>query len=1330
MMTLRAFIALLLIVAGAAPAMAATAYQFQHYTSADGLPSNCIRDIIQDEDGFIWLATDGGLSRFDGVSFKNFVPGDAAPGITNDPFVSSMAISNHRLWMATINGVLVYDSALERLVCPELNYEEGCPEIEGFITGMDVCPAGCLWIASANGRIYRIDEELNVRSYDMCCGKGAVNTVYVDKRGDVWITGSQNQPGLYKYNADHGRFECVAVEIGGKNVEITSRALAEDSRNRIWMGMSDGSLLCMNPFTASAEQISLRGKTDMGNIQSITPVGASDLYIGNDFGVVVYNFENGSCYAIRHDELQPASLSGQFVYPIVCDAEGGVWIGTFYAGLNYLQPDIKRFESSRHSRFVNSVSGNIISSFCEDARGNIYIGSEDGGVCRYDKASDTYANLVPAWGVRPSVNVHTLCMDGDELWAGTYSNGILVFDSRTGRQIRDMSAVKRSDGGNITMCYTIRRDKQGDMWIASNNEILKYDRKADKFQFVKNLNAWTTDIKEDQAGRLWFSTQGQGLYRYDRHNDEWKQYKHETGNPNSLSYDHVACVDFDNRGTMWAATGNGLARYRAESDDFESVSVEDANAPLQFVKAVGDNLWIGTGNGLVRYEPLTGESTHFSIVEGLPDNQFANSAVFEDSEGVVYAGTINGYTRFVPSQIGTNVMVPPLFFTSLDVLGRHVDVGDPRLPQSLNSIDCLELGPDDNAFSIAFAALSYVNPGNNNYMYKLDGFDKEWMTSDGSNRASYTNLAPGNYTLRVKASNNDKVWNEAGISLPIHIAPRWYNEWWMRAIYVLIVGCGVFAMLHVFAQRSRRKHAEEMERLKTVKEMEVYQSKVNFFTTIAHEIRTPVSLIIGPLESIMKSRSDFSETQNEDFDIIHRNTQRLLFLINQLLDFRKVENLAVEANFFSTDIPALVKSVAERFRPTFNHRGITLVVHLPAEPFKADVDAEALTKLVSNLLNNARKFTRSLVEVACGISADGQSFTIQVTDDGVGISESDMKRIFQPFVQVGANEEHEGGTGLGLSIVRHVVTAHSGKIEVKSHPGDGSTFVVAMPVHQQGVAHPGDIIEEDAGRASTALPKQEADDKANDNDMPVMLIVDDNPDLLRFLHNYFSKTYTVISATDAFEAIKHMERCNVDLIVSDWMMPGMSGVDFCRKVRDNRDTSHIPFILLTAKTDEPSKIEGLNCGADAYIEKPFSIDYLAARITNLLALRHMLKQKFTAMPLESIETLAANPVDNQFLAQLTKLIEDNFSNPELTVDFLCQNLGISRSGLYAKVRTLTDSTPNELIQITRLKRAAQLLSEHRYRVNEICYMVGFSNPSYFAKCFQRQFGMKPNEFKG
>lgn len=430
--------------------------------------------------------------------------------------------------------------------------------------------------------------------------------------------------------------------------------------------------------------------------------------------------------------------------------------------------------------------------------------------------------------------------------------------------------------------------------------------------------------------------------------------------------------------------------------------------------------------------------------------------------------------------------------------------------------------------------------------------------------------------------------------------------------------------------------------------------------------------------------------------------------------------------FTRQSIYALLKAVCERFQPFINQRGAKLEVNYPNEEFTAIIDSEAITKLVSNLLTNASKYTKDQVILTCTVQPAQQTFTIQVTDNGIGISEEDQKKIFNPFFQATDNKP---GTGIGLSIVKNIVELHKGQIQVESEKGKGSSFTVTLPI-EQAEEQEEDIPSKEMNTLPTILQETivESPARPTTKSKPVMLIVDDNQEMLNFLANNFTNRYNILLAEDGIEALEKLKENDVTLIISDWMMPHMNGVEFCKAVRANPATSHIPFILLTAKTDVDSKIEGLDCQADAYIEKPFSVQYLEACIKNLITMRNLLRQKFSKMPLVPLNSIANNKIDNQFLTQLNEIIEANFSNPELSVDFLAEKLCISRSGLFAKIKTLANITPNELIQLVRLKKAASLLAENKYRINEICYMVGFNNPSYFTKCFQKQFGMKPGEF--
>jgi signal transduction histidine kinase/DNA-binding response OmpR family regulator len=557
------------------------------------------------------------------------------------------------------------------------------------------------------------------------------------------------------------------------------------------------------------------------------------------------------------------------------------------------------------------------------------------------------------------------------------------------------------------------------------------------------------------------------------------------------------------------------------------------------------------------------------------------------------------------------------------------------------------------------------------------------------------------------------VWSNNEATLKIIIHPPFYLSIPMKILYfIIILSLGIYGIRYLL-RRNERRHLAEIKAINENKEIEVRNAKINFFTMIAHEIRTPVTLIIGPLENIMKVHASIPAPLVEDMNVIDRNAHRLLSLVNQLLDFRKVEEKSMVMHFSVQNISRLLHAISERFEPSISQQGATFTVEYPDEHFTAIVDSEAITKMISNLLTNASKYTKNLVKLSCMIMPDGESFRISVTDNGAGIREEDKAKIFQAFYQAMDNKP---GTGIGLSIVKNVVDLHHGQLEVESKLGEGSTFIVVLPVKQADVKID-EIKDDNKKEMITDVSPNVPDGETFTSGKQTMLIVDDNEDMVNFISNNFKSKYNILTAGDGIEALEKLNGNEVTLIVSDWMMPRMSGVELCKAVRKDTNTSHIPFIMLTAKTDDDSKVEGMDCGADSYIEKPFSMQYLEACIKNMIQLRRMLREKFSHQPLEPIEHIANNPVDNEFLDKMNKIIESNFSNPDLSVNFLADQLFISRSSLFAKIKMLADVTPNEMIQIVRLKKAASLLSEGKYQINEVCYMVGFNNPSYFSKCF-------------
>lgn len=1293
-------------------------FNFIHYTTENVLPSNSVRDIVQDDEGYMWFATDGGLVRFDGSSSRVFVPG--VQGET-DFFMLSLCNSPYGLLVGSDTMLYRFDSRLEQLQEMPLRYPEHIKErVEGAVVDVCIDSAGEIWVSVDQKGVFRISSGGEVVSYqDFPQVMNFIGMLYVDASDIVWGVSTAENGGVFKYDRSKSRFEEFPITIGGREVAVSALAMTCDSHGDYWLGTWESGIIKFNGRTGEGEEVlSPESAGKVWHVHSITEYSPSMLFVGSDSGLTLVDRNTGECKVYKSDELNLQSLTDRFVYPIARDSDGGFWIGTYYRGVNYLSRDFKRFQRWRHSRFANSVSGNVIARFCEDPSGNIWIGTADGGLCRYNPPSGIFCHF-PLVNRQENDNVNALLADGDRIWVGTYTKGAGILDPSTGDW-------KRIPVGNdySYSCYAICKDSNGTVWMASTESLTKYNPATGKFEKICNTGAWITDLDEDGEGFLWISTQGNGLFRMDTSTGKTEHYK-ASKMSGGLPHNHINSVTVGENGEVYVATIYGVCRYDSATGGFENLTAGIQNVSAQSVQQTGSEMWIATLSGLLLLKP-DGEARMFTYSDGISDNQFLAGASMRASDGKIYYGSVNGFCCVDPMAARTRQDPPQIKFTGLDIVNRPIDVGDPHLPESINNIEELVLTHADHTFSIYFSALSYANPEGNTYKYRLEGFDKSWHSPGKESRATYSNLPPGSYVFHVKAANGDGVWNEEGISLKIKVKPAWYASAMMKALYVIAGAILLILCIRYVLWRMKRNHITELDRISSNKEKEMFRSKLNFFTVVAHEIRTPVSLIIGPLEKILDSSEKFSPEIREDLTVIERNSQRLLSLVNQLLDYKKVEDNALPVGFRNEDITRLIENVTDRFRPSLEQKGINLTVSCPAkDSLRVEIDPEAVTKLVSNLLNNARKFTKDSITVACKALSDGQHFMISVEDNGIGINKANRDKIFKPFFQVLDNiNDSRGGTGLGLSIVKTVVDAHGGSVEVDSSPGRGAKFIVTLPMHQENVI-PSENYKD---KEQSDLSAGEAVKTDDEEGKPVLLVVDDNEEMVRFITKNFENRYDVVSALNGREAMGVLAENVVSLIICDWMMPVMDGVEFLRYVRGNENYCHIPFVMLTAKTDNVSKVETMKSGADLYMEKPFSVTYLDACINNLLEMRSVLRKKYSEEPLEPISTLANTDVDDNFLKRMQALIEENFSNPELNVDFIADHLGISRSGLYTKIKTLADVTPKELIQLTRLKKGAELLKEGKYRVSEIGYMVGFNNSSYFSKCFQKQFGMKPAEF--
>jgi len=1304
--------------------MNAEYFSFRHYEVENGLPSNTVRTLLQDSRGFIWCGTEGGLSRFDGIVFKNYltIAGDSS-SLGNNYIYALFEDSRQIFWTGTDEGIYLYKYETETFEPFNKTTADGIT-VQGHITAIDEDSKHNIWIATMTQGVFRYDiEKDTLINYTHQTGdpeslvSNIILHLYIDNRDAVWVAPQSNYGIINCFNRETGKFTPLQLKLKDAG-QFDIYAITEDHAGKLWAGTWSHGLCRIDRNTGNIEQfLTPDSHNGISHIHAITEYQPGILLVGSDDGLAIFNTSTCKSEMMTQTELKTGTLSDNFIYPIVKDSEGGLWIGTYYGGVNYAPPQKGSIEGYSYSKYSNSVGGNIISCFAEDKEGNIWTGSDDGGLSCFNPKNKTFVNYMPDDNTNSLSyhNIHALCFDGDLLWIGTYSGGLNVLNLKTGRFKQYWASSTDSTTIDVNSIYSIYNDN-GEIWIGTMKGICRYNRDKDNFTRMLKTNITILDIVADESDNIWFATWGMGLYRYDKAAKRWTHYTHNKNHRKSIPHNQVNTLHVDANNNLYLGTVNGIARYNRKNNTFDDLDPVFANSHVCCIKNINNELWISTANGLVTYNLNDGSIKRLSKSDGLMSDQFNYKSGIISSCGYLYLGTTNGFNIIKPEEISDNKYIPPVYITNIQVANKDIQIKDKGLlTRSALFIDKIELSYRDNVISIEYAALSYSAPTKNRYKYKLEGFDSEWNDVGSQRKATYTNLPAGKYVFHVTGSNNDGLMNPESRDLVIIIHPPFWRTTIAYILYIAAV-IGIMALIMRYLRlRTEKKHKERMLQLQTEKDRALNEAKINFFTFVAHEIRTPVSLIITPLEKIMNEIHSVPQNLHDSINIINRNSQRLLALVNQLLDFRKAEENAFIIHFAKHNVYDLLNSLYVRFIHQAEQKNINLSLKCDDRNMTAVVDAEALTKIVSNLLTNAIKYAKSKITLSCK-SENGYIFIV-VTDDGDGIDPDDQKRIFLPFYQ--ADKNSQPGSGIGLSLVKMLVDAHKGMVEVDCEPDSHTSFKVMIPEIQPTVPE-----ETPAPTGSDMSAIESVDETLK----PSLLIIDDDPDMRNLLVDGMKESYNLIEATNGKEGLEKLQSNDISLIISDIMMPEIDGLEFTRLVKENIEYSHIPLILLTARTDNDTKLESIQTGADAYIEKPFSMNMLYALINNLLKSRQSLRRKFSEMPFAPLSSVTENNADKILLENLHNLISTNLTNPNFNVGVLAEQLGISRSGLFRKIKTLAGMSPNELIQLMRLKKGAEMILQGDYRVNEIYYRVGFNNISYFTKCFRLQFGMSPKDF--
>ena len=1275
----------------------------------------------------MWFGTKDGLSRYDGHAFRNFRHDEADKSSIGNNFIRSIFQGEgEELWVGTDIGVYLYHPATE-------TFSRFSPQTAGGITiekevnDIKSDKDGDIWFSVDWQGVFRYKpQQKELIFYEV---NTIVNawTICVDRENNVWI--GTHGGGLNRYDRQNDRFEVIPLsEETGSDIYL----LFQDSYNNLLVGTANGGVKNLNLVSRQIRPLLKSEAYSHLFVRDIIRKSDSELWIGTESGVYIYHTQRQTVESLCHEHFNPYSLSDNAVYSLYKDREGGLWIGTYFGGVNYYSPQHTPFERFYVQNRQNTMRGKRIREFQQDRHGNLWIGTEDGGLTCYNPRTGAFRNFTPD-GSDNSIcyhNIHGLLADDDRLWIGTFTHGLNVLDVNTQKIIRH---YKKTDDPH-SLCdnsvFAIYRDDAGNLWLGTIYGLALYNPQQDNFSKIAYTgNTFIYDIFQSHDGIVWFASFNQGLFRYNPRNEAWKTFKHHPEDEKSLPHDKVVSMYEDRQKRLWVTTeGGGFCRYNPEDESFTSFSAKDGLPNDVVYKMLEDDkgrLWFTTNKGLSCFNPLTGDIKTYTLADGLLGNQFNYKSGIRTSDGKLYFGCLNGFIAFDPLTFSENGYIPPVVITGFRLFSKKAEAPGalpPQQPKSFSATGELHLKHDQSSFSIDFAALSYTAPEKNSYACMLEGFEKEWIDLAGANSVTYSNIPPGRYVFHLKGANSDGKWNEIPTTRTIYIHPPFYKTRIAYAAYALLLCCLTLMLILSYSKRQKRQTKRRLELFENEKDRELYNAKITFFTNIAHEIRTPLSLIKGPVEHILTHEPDRDEL-TENLKVVEKNTNRLLNLSNQLLDFRKMEAKGFQLNYMRSDVKQLISDVYTRFELTARQKHLAFELQLPPDSLWADVDREAVTKIISNLFTNAIKYAQTKIVLTLECTDDSR-LCVKVSNDGQLIPEEMKEKIFEPFFRIGdeSGSSIRLGAGLGLPLARSLAELHQGKLYLDLLPGLLNIFVLLLPLTQDAVI----TVQEESIEPETEAPP---DEESLFKTKPTVLIVEDDREMRHFLYHKLKPAYNVVKASNGKAALACLQKESVDIVVTDVMMPEMDGLQLCSEVKSNVDLSHIPVVVLTAKADVKSRIEGLEAGADAYIDKPFSLEHLRAQISNIFTNRNKVKQAFINSPAQNTGSIALTKADEIFLGKVTQIIDKNLSDVDFTVDLLADELHMSRSSLHRKIKGVSELTPNDFIQLVRLKKAAELLQEGSYRINEICFLVGFASSSYFSKRFKKQFGVSPKEVK-
>lgn len=1341
-------------------------YYFSQLSLNDGLSQMTVLCSCQDSKGFIWFGTRNGLNRYDGYGFNVFLnDANDSTSISDNHILCITCDKNENLWIGTNNGLNKLDLSTNTFK----RYFHNCSDTNSIdhntIYSLYVDNENQLWVGTRSGlNLYEpANNSFKSINSDSLFTNNPINAML--RKGDQLLLATTYQ-GIVRLNVNTFNYT-----IDNNNPENQNhlnnnyiRSMYQDRNNNLWLGTYGNGVY---EATANGNHYihydKSTGLTD-DFIRCISESPAGDILVGTFNGLNVINPITKEI-TLYNTYSRHGDLSHYSVFSILFDRIGTLWIGTYAGGINYYSSLTRSFKFYDPETDKKTMNGIIFGPMLEYGS-CLYVATEGGGLLEYNMKNESFQEFLLTANTsdisyRKNI-LKCLYLDGDKILCGTNAGSIYAFDLKT----KKMSLQYKLDTDEPI--YVIQRDSSGCL-IAGGIELtglfrIKPDGSIQTHFLVKDRGVVTfSNVRtflELRKNIYLIGTRTGGLYKYDANEKTLVQYEAITGNahPKSLPDNYITCTYRDSKGNIWIGTfGGGFCLFNPDTEEFTTFGTEQGainNNVCYIVESLDGHLWISTIDGISDFNPKDYTFKNYSHSNGISINEFSPHSGTRTSHGEIFFSGNNGFISFNPKNLSLNSNIPPIVLDEIFVNNERIIPGDKDgiLDKRIEWKKSITLKYNQSNIAIQYCALNFIFPERNQYAYQLEGFDKKWNEVGSRRIAYYTNIPPGKYIFKVKGSNNDGVWNETGASLEIVILPPIWKTIWAYLFYTLIVISIITMFIRYFWEKARLENEVHLKQIEANTREKFHLDRNRLFTNFSHELRTPLTLIINPLEDILE-KEDLTPGLRERMLLMRGNSRRLLRLVNNLMDFQKQESGRLQLRITEGDIVRFVEEMYLVFNELAVSRHILFSFFHPEKVILCWYDRDLMEKVFFNFLSNAFKNTpdEGSVEIRMDLipflelkkkfppksaafkDEKSNYLTIEIEDSGDGIPAGNLEDIFAPFFQVAQSKHARSGTGLGLSLSRSIIELHHGIVWAESLENHGAIFKAILPVGKKFFSK-NEIAKEDNDSENIAnyaidIPVEEIDESSNRKKKSgIILVVEDNPDIRKYIKSLLIQEYNVLEASNGVEAIEKSMQYLPDLIISDLMMPKMDGIEMCSKLKNDRQTSHIPIIIITAKTTAMDIQEGYESGADDFIIKPFNASVLISRVRNILRTRENLKNLYGKR--FSLDTLGieVTSLDEKFMQKLYEVMSKNIAHSEFNLDDFSRDVGMSRANFYRKIKSLTGLSPNEYVRKFRLEMAAKILREANISVSDVYVAVGFNSHAYFTNCFRTLYGVSPTEY--